>query len=633
MKSIKSRIQNLFLLSWFPNLLATLGAGLFLLLSIKYSHTQASLLDEGAYLLKGYYFVIGKYWPYQDYGPWTNHMPLAFLIPGYAEKLFGPGLRTGRYLSIALGLLTIAGLWFITKRLGGKWRATLAVWAMGLNPAIIKMYSLANSQALVACILVWALVLTLGENRSLWKLSLGCGLAGILLITRVNMAPVLLILILYLLWENGWRKGSIAALAGFFPVLIGHAIFWPGILKIWAHWIPEQLVPFLKTWANPPGSTPSWNPVVTLQMRLASFLNGIRFHFVALVGAFSTWLLWPHRDDWRSKSQFRMAICLSVLLILLVFFHMWAALGNSYCVFCYPVYLSFFSMIGLILVVITIGIWRQNPNPWRGRMIGVLILILFPAIGYGASGEIGSQLLPVLDIPVPRIRSMRILPGSVKLAGPLQNKLGLSAERFTQIAQVVLPTIAGIILGVIILLIAYQVVRYRARTNPLAPMSFGMSALLLFLTLGYILAPTAILGGGYSTYDCGGDVISSYEQAGETLTEEIPRGSLIYWRGGDSAAPLLYLKDVRLFPAQINGDYSYRLGGEPDALEKFGFWSEPLAREWAEQADFILIEERLYGGWLGDLVESGKYDELEPTLKVLPCDNESSIHIYQREKD
>lgn len=634
LKSLLARIQCLFSTLWFPSVVAIIGAGVFLLLSVKYSHTQASLLDEGAYLLKGYYFATGKYWPYQDYGPWTNHMPLVFLIPGYAEKVFGAGLRTGRYLSVALGLLTVAGLWVITKRLGGKWWAALAVWAMALNPAVIKLYSLANSQSLVACMLVWALALTLGENRPVWKLLAGCGLAGVLLMTRVNMAPVLFVLTAYVFWEYGWRRGSLAAFAGVAPVLIGHAIFWPGILRIWAHWIPERLVPFLKPWAHPPGSTPSWSPAVTLQMRVMSFINGIRFHFVALVGAISAWLLWPWREGWKSKSQSRIAICLTALLILMVFSHMWASLGNTYCIFCYPVYLSFFSMVGLILVVVTIGVWRRKPTPWHDRMIGFLILVLSLALGYGASGEIGSSLLPVLDIPVPRMRSLRILPGTVRLAGPLQSKLGLTPERFTQLAQVVLPAIAGLLVGVIVLLLAYWVVRYLSRKNALSQMSFGTSALLLFLTLGYILAPTAVLGGGYSTYDCGGDVLRSYERAGASLAKEIPKGSLIYWRGGDSAVPLLYLQDVKIFPAQINGDYSYRLGGEPDALEKYGFWSEPLAQVWAKQADFILIEESLYSdsGWLSELVESGNYDELKPTPKVLPCENESSIHIYQRKQ-
>ena len=69
-----------------------------------HTHTQVSNLDEGNYLYKGYLFATGQYFPFQDYGPRTNHMPLSFLIPGYVQKWFGPGLRSGRYLAWFLGL-------------------------------------------------------------------------------------------------------------------------------------------------------------------------------------------------------------------------------------------------------------------------------------------------------------------------------------------------------------------------------------------------------------------------------------------------------------------------------------------------------------------------------------------------
>ena len=57
-------------------------------------HTLASdVLDEGLYFEKGYLFAQGKYEPFEDYGPLTNHMPLSFMIPGWAQNIFGAGLR------------------------------------------------------------------------------------------------------------------------------------------------------------------------------------------------------------------------------------------------------------------------------------------------------------------------------------------------------------------------------------------------------------------------------------------------------------------------------------------------------------------------------------------------------------
>jgi hypothetical protein len=148
--------------------------------------------------------------------------------------------------------------------------------------------------------------------------------------------------------------------------------------------------------------------------------------------------------------------------------------------------------------------------------------------------------------------------------------------------------------------------------------------------VGYLLSPTVLLGGGYNTYDCSGDVIRGYELAGEHLAQLIPPGSHVYWRGGNSAVPLLYVPGIEIYPAQINGDYSLRKGGDPDALVRYGFWSEELARQWAAEADFILIEERLFGGWLGELVEAGGHNELRETPATVLCRGNASIHIFKK---
>lgn len=616
----------------FANLLSFIGGFVYLIQSWMYAKMQTSLLDEGAYLYKGYLFAIGKYWPYQDYGPWTNHMPLSFLIPGYTQAFFGPGLRTGRYLAVFLGLLTIIGLWVITRRLGGSWWAALAVWAVALNPAVIKLYSLANTQSLVACMLVWVLVLTLGGDRPLWQVLLGSGLAGVMLVTRVNLFPVLILLLLYIYWEYGWRVGIYSTVSGVIPVVIVHAIYWPGIIKVWAHWIPKPLTPFLDPWRYPDGALPSWNPSPSLSTRLLSFFQGFRFHFVALIGAISVLLLWPGRRRWRSESHFRMVVFIASLFGLLVLLHLWASLGKDYCVFCYPVYLSFFINLGLILIVVSFVAWERDLPLWRQAAIGGLIIILAAGIGYGASPEIGDDLMPLLSIKVPWIRSFQVLPGSVELGALIQNYFSLTAEHYEQMMRAILPSVIGMLIGLGIILGSILIYRRRSRWEGLSKVPLGLIALVLFLVIGYIFTPTVVLGGGYTTYDCGGDVIGGYEAAGNHLSAKIPEGSQVYWKGGNSVVPMLYLANVEIFPAQINGDYAFRLGGAPEALESYGFWSEGLAFEWAEEADIILIEERFYRGWLKELVESDNYDELEPTAPTMKCLRNSAIHIFQKKQ-
>ena len=616
------------------NWITILGGLAYLSQSLVYAHTQFSLLDEGAYLNKGYLFATGQYRLYQDYGPWTNHMPLAFLIPGYVQVIFGPGLRTGRYLAVLLGMLILLGLWIVGRRLGGRWWAALVVWAMAVNPAVIKLFSLANSQALVAALLVWILVLTLGEGRPLWQILAGSALAGFMLLTRVNMAPALVVLIVYLFWQYGWRIGFTAGLAAAVPVILGHALYWPGILRIWAHWLPDQVFTFLRPWGHPAGADPSWRPDVTPAMRVTSFFHGIRFHFLPLAGAASAWLLWPRREGSQSSAKQKTAIFLSLLLLVMVLAHMWAALGQDYCVFCYPVYLSFFSWLGLLLVAATFASWSRVDSKPHLAIVGAVLLLITAGVGFGTHSDIGRRMVSgdlvrsLLSVHAPRLQSLRILPGTIEVWGALANRYDLSyvevVQRTGLVLQMLVTTVAGFLIGAGILVVAARLSARKSGQNT------GALALLLLLLIGFILSPTVLLGGGYRDYDCGEDVIRRYETAGAHLAEHLPPGALVYWDGGDSTVPLLYLEQISLYPAQLNGDYSRRLGGEPDALMRYGFWSEELAHRWAPEADIILIEGQNYAGWLRSLVESGSYDELPPTPPLVACRNNSEIHIFRK---
>jgi hypothetical protein len=140
------------------------------------------------------------------------------------------------------------------------------------------------------------------------------------------------------------------------------------------------------------------------------------------------------------------------------------------------------------------------------------------------------------------------------------------------------------------------------------------------------------LGGGYRDYDCDGDVLSSYDSVGRHLASEIPDGALIYWKGGLSPAPLLYLDDFEIYPPLLNGDYTLRESGDPEALVKYGFWTEDLARQWLEDATVILIEEKRFGDVpIDNAIGSGKFFELSPSPPQVPCKPDSVIHIFLRE--
>ena len=160
-----------------------------------YAHTTIPGLDEGSYLFKGYLYLHGIYEPFQPYGPLTNKAPLAFLIPGLAEYIFGAGLRTGRYFAIFLGLLTVLGTWIMARRWAGRWLAAASVWVFALSPMIIKIHAITASEVIIACMLAWMCVFILAEERSPWQIVLGSILATLAVLTRQNMVVVLPLLV------------------------------------------------------------------------------------------------------------------------------------------------------------------------------------------------------------------------------------------------------------------------------------------------------------------------------------------------------------------------------------------------------------------------------------------------------
>jgi hypothetical protein len=571
------------------------------------AHFQVSVLDEGLYLYKGLLFVSGRYQPFQDYGPLTYQMPLAFLIPGAVQFLFGPGLRVGRYFSVLLSLFMIVGLWLTSRRLTNPWLAAGAVWVLLLTPAAAKMYSMVISEGLVACLLVWVMALTLGEGRRLWQLVLGSILAGVILMIRIDLLPLLPLLCLYILWQHGWRSAIWATLACLLPVIIIHTLYWPNILRMWAYWLPESIAPFLKPWRPPMGALPLWNPTVLVIERLKSFIEGIRFYFVPMVGAMTTWILWPRKSTWKSLAQYRIAVFLSVLFFSLLVLHVWASLiqTKDSCVYCFPIYISFYACLGLLLVIVTITSWRTNLDRWRQIVSGLAIFFLFSLLGLDL---IPNQFIEtVMKLPVPRIRSLHILPGTAELWRVISNKFNLDLAVVSDIFSVIIPLLLGAFFCGLILLFA----RFLPRLIKSIPSnaSSGAYALIFLVLVGGVLSPTTWLGNGYHRYDCNANVLRADELVGKALQKAIQPQAKIFWRG-ISPVTLLYLPQARIYPAQLDGDYAYKLGGDMDALVRYGWWDESLGLKWIRDADYILVAQKYYYGWLQNTLESGDYQEI-----------------------
>ncbi|MBN2500288.1 MAG: glycosyltransferase family 39 protein, partial [Anaerolineales bacterium] len=407
---------------------------IYVALTLHYAHTLLSRLDEGLYTVKGYFFAIGKYWPYQDYGPLTNHMPLSFLIPGYVQKWFGPGIRVSRHYAVVMGTLTMLGLWLTARRLGGRAWGSAALLSVVVSPYLVKTYSLELSQVLVAAMLSWTLFFVLGEERKTWQLVVGGLLAGMAMMTRLNLAALLPFMLLYILWQYGWRKALATGTAGGLVVLVLHAIYWPGILRMWAYWVPQGIFGFLDPYYEPwrktfafhrePISTwigniesVQWNPVI-------AFWQGMRFYFPGLTAAFATMLLWPKRRAWGSAQRFRQTLVLVGLFLVLLGMHMWAALGGNSChIFCYLNYLTFFYILGPLMLISSLSIWQVALPKWRSIPIILFVCLYLAGIGFSAARQVAP---PIGDILVPRVSGGSFQSGSIELWGLLANKFNLN---------------------------------------------------------------------------------------------------------------------------------------------------------------------------------------------------------------
>lgn len=590
-------------------------AGIFVYAGVMWHfvHVQFSVMDEGLYLYKGWLLASGAYIPFQDNGLWMNQMPLSYLIPGGAQVFFGPNLVTGRMFSFALALLSIFGWWLTARRLGGRWAALLVVWAMALNPAAARMSALAASQGLVAALLAWTMFFSLGSDRKWWQLFVGGLLAGVTVMTRINLLLLLPLLGLYVLFSKPNLRWG-----GFFFILAGmlitfggaHALYWPNVLRLWARWLP---LPFLVDFFAPQ-NIPVWKSGTAFGLKVASFFLAFRAHFAALMGGLAALVFWPERGKLKEE---RTAIFLILFLLSSFLLHAWAALGNEYCIFCFQTYTTFYAGAGLLLAALTLPKWNWNPPLWRKLAGGLALLALLGGMAYSAEGLIRDWLPDgfyrrLLALPLPGFDGAQAWQ-------VFANRFGLEYEQIMDAAQAGFPVTVAAAFGLVIFIAG------RVFWGSKHGFSAGFVVLIL---IGTLFAPSPLLAGEYKAYDCPADVLPSYEAAGAELMKVVPPGSKVYW-AGYSPATLLYLPGIEILPGQLHGVYSFRISEDDAAIRRYGWWNQSLADNWLAQADFVLVEQR-------DLErESLTAEQLagfELVLQTAPqsCRPGSAVLVYRR---
>ncbi len=618
MQSVSGLARRVASVSWLPAVLTAAGFLAYILLAVQIAHTKTSFLDEGLYLYKGYLFANGLHTPFADYGVWTNHAILSFLIPGYIQKWFGPGLETGRYFMIFLSLFTLLGLWLFAKRWGNAWWAAGTVWVMVLNPAEMKIHTLAISEGVVAALLVWIVLLVVGEKRPLWHILLGAALTAPLVLTRENMAFVPPILFLYIFWQHGWKAGLLAMLSAGVLFLAGNAFYFPENLKFWAMRAPDSVFTFLQDWKRPEtGGVDLPEPEESnLYRMILYFWLTFRLHFVALVSALTVWLLMPFRFARPLSERMRAVIFLSVLLLVLYVAHVQVAFFGEFCISCILLYVGYFDFLGLMMLVIAAPLLLRQLTPIRQAVVLVIIAALILGIGFSSHEDLRSEFA----------RGMIEQLDGTYLWGALIHYIDLPHLMLFRITFVLLVSALVILVSAVTLV----VIRRQLNGRPDAGGRIGILALHGLLILGLILSPTKVLGAGNDFFACGDtDVFASYEEAGKELSQVIEPGAKIYWEGR-LLAIFLYMPHVEIYPPQMNHVHSYFIGGDADTLLHHSQWNDELARQWLAEADYILLQntEKVY--LTDEMLESGEYVRVMSAPRAEKCRWQSVIQVYQR---
>ena len=620
MQKLTASVKRILALSWMPLFVSLSGGVVYVLHALNIARTKTSFLDEGMYLYKGWLFISGQQTPYADFGVQTNHSILSYLIPGLSQALFGRGLDTGRYFMIFLSLFTLLGLWVFARRWGNAWWAAGIVWVMALNPAEVKLYTLAISEGPVAAMLIWILVLTVGEKHSRWEILLGSALTSVLVLTRETMAFVPPILFVYIFWQHGWKTGLYSMLCSGLFFLGGNLFYYPDNLKLWAgRVIPQFISPFLDEWRLPESAKGAglgeYEESNLYRMVLYFFLT-FRQHLVSMVSAVVVWLLWPTRFTKPLNERVRAAIFLSVLFLTLFIAHMQASFFGEYCISCILLYIGYCNFIGLMLLVVAAPVLTRELS--RGRLFAIftVIVVLVLGIGFSSHEDVSSDFAKAMIERLDQVRVWNLMLYFTKLPHLLLFRLSF---------------VLGISLLVLVVgSVSLRVVYGQLKRKQVDEGRIGLVAVNAFLIVGLILSPTKILGNGNDFFDCDGmDVFASYERAGRDLREVIEPGSKIYWEGRIPAV-FLYLPDVQVYGPQLNHLHYYFNGGNAETLQRFNYWNDALAEKWLAEADYILVQETEMFYLNKETLESGKYVHVLSAPKAEKCRWQSVIQVYQR---
>ena len=582
------KISNRFV-KFLPYVLAIFIIVVYVFQAVQYTHTIEPVMDEGTYLLKGKWYWEGTYHPFEENGPLTNKPPFAFYILGISQVLFKPGLASGRYFAVFLSILLLIGQWLTVKRLAGNWWATLSISLYLLSPAWIIYFSRAMTQVVTSLIIIWSLYFFLGKNRNQAQLIVGAILSAVIVMVRQNMLPFYILTLIYIIWENGWRKSAFPVFSSLLVFVGTNLIYWPQIYQyIWQPLLPGFFnnlvssilhVDLLTGNIGQPLLVYQYNSIYETQV----FFDGIRYFFIPCMATLCSLILLFPKALFTNKEH-RKTAYLAISFLILTCMHYAYALYENNVLYSFPAYFAFYLPIGVTLIPLTAKEWLKVESKTRQWILGITVVAASTGIGLSLYREIAPFFM---NLNLPSI-SHHTLFGPYELWDVLLNRFHISMH--TQ--EFIIPAIVGFLGGLLILLIArwiFAIVHRKEKQS-----TYGTILILVFFVLGYLLTPTFILAKNSSIAVIpDSNIPKEYEQTAQQLKTILPENALVYW---DGFTPILflYLPELRIFPAQLNMEFYYRVNGDTTAIEEYGFWDDELAVRWMAEADVLVFSEETY---------------------------------------
>jgi len=596
--------------------------------AIHYVPSIEPVMDEGTYLLKGKWYWQNTYQPFEESGPLTNKPPFAFYVLGISQVLFTPGLASGRYFAVFLSILLLVGQWLTVKRLAGNWWAAFSIALYAISPAWIIYYSRAMTQVVTSLLIIWSLYFVLGDKRKQWQLIVGAILAALVVMVRQNLLPLFLFTLIYIIWENGFRKSIAPTLAGFFTFIGLNTLYWPEIyFAIWQPYFPEFLdlmiinVFHLNSYTGDMGAS-FLQRDYSLIYEVQVLFDCVRYFFLPIFTTLSSFMILSPKDMYLEKKN-RKITFLACSFLFLFIMHFGYAMYDNVILYSFPAYQAFYLPIGITLIPLIFNEMINWQNKNKFWVVSLLVILLSTGIGFSLYREIAPFFM---NLNLPSLSQQRFLNGPYELWDVLLNQFNISIK--TQ--EFFIPTIVGFLTGILILLIAgiiHNIIKHKKKT-----LSYGNVLCVICFSLGVILSPTFILSANSSiaTYP-DSNVPGWYENIGEQLEKIIPTGSLVYWEGYTPIS-FLYLPNVKVFPQQLNMYFWYQIGGDTDLLETRGYWNEELAEKWINEADILVFNEDTYASRFLKLDPSiqDNFSQLPFNQCIDPCDGMSKSIILKR---